>query len=1051
MCAIYMPPASSFLNMGDTSKYELEEAVLKYKECGHVMIIGDLNSRIGNCNECLEYNNEIDSPCGIHYYESLVNRYSKDQVTNYFGRKLLGLCRHNNMNILNGRVIGDLQGQYTSFQYNGSSVIDYCIVDHKLYEHILYFTVHDPSHVSDHAPISVCMNITCITSYVGNNIKYSQFPSSFNWCVESYTEALKLNKFREKVHTISNDNYETTAGGVDKLCSDLSTVLIDIAKCSLKKRRCDNNVHRAQSAKWYNKNVHVLKCDVLHTGKLLRQYPNDPYVRGKFILRKKCYKRACKSAKRNYMKLVAMELDKADVNNPKDFWRLLKKVKQTPNVDDGSELPTMENLIKTFGISDQVSDHNNSVDFACVRNYNNIKSTMSEASEKHLKGLDVLDNPISRTEVIKVIKKLQVGKAHGLDMITNEMLKTSANLIEEPLLKLFNMCLDAGVYPESWCNGHIVPVHKSGSKLDPSNYRPITISSCLGKVFSAILNSRISTFLDENKIISNVQIGFLKGHRTSDHLLVLKTLIDAYKGKRKHIYACFVDFAAAFDNVWHDGLINKLCKSGISCKIITLLQSMYSKIHSCIKRGNYVSDNFVCHKGTRQGCNLSPTLFKVYLNDLQDIFNTIDCDPVKAGQHSLGCLMYADDVLILSQSARGLQRSLDKLNVYCKKWRLSVNIRKTKTIIFNSNKTCHTFKLGEQLLQNASRVCYLGFMLTPSGSFKATQTYLYDKACKALMSLRTVLSRVPDLSVNAQFKLFDTMIKPILLYGSEIWGAYMYKFANNIGSLECMLRNVNVLIEKLHSKFCKLVLHVHRTASNYGVRCDLGRYPLFISIVCRVLKYYMNVSNRKDDSLVKGILQLNMSNKESWFSFIQYIIDILGFNINSFNKCNITTGNNSVSNKLIKLSQNIYLNELKSSSKLKLLASIKNNFRKEPYLKLITDASTRKVITQIRISCHKFAIETGRHHGLKVENRICKMCKASVGTEQHVLMECFHQDCSSKRNMYLSKIFNINKNLYSLSRSSLFQYIMLFSDISIIKESAEYFKEIVQLYTSYTN
>jgi hypothetical protein len=88
------------------------------------------------------------------------------------------------------------------------------------------------------------------------------------------------------------------------------------------------------------------------------------------------------------------------------------------------------------------------------------------------------------------------------------------------------------------------------------------------------------------------------------------------KYRRKHIYSCFIDFSSAFDNVWHSGLIYKLHKCGVSSKLIKLLNNMYSKLQSCVKQDNHVSANFPVDKGTRQGCNMSPTLFKLYLSDL---------------------------------------------------------------------------------------------------------------------------------------------------------------------------------------------------------------------------------------------------------------------------------------------------------------------------------------------------------------------------------------------------------------------------------------------------
>ena len=116
-------------------------------------------------------------------------------------------------------------------------------------------------------------------------------------------------------------------------------------------------------------------------------------------------------------------------------------------------------------------------------------------------------------------------------------------------MKLFNKILSSGVFPKIWSEGLITPIHKSGNKTDPGNYRGICISSCLGKFFTSILNARLNVFLEENSILNKYQICFRHGFRTSDHLLVLKTLIDSYKLRRKPMFACFVEFRKAYDSV----------------------------------------------------------------------------------------------------------------------------------------------------------------------------------------------------------------------------------------------------------------------------------------------------------------------------------------------------------------------------------------------------------------------------------------------------------------------------------------------------------------------
>ena len=153
-----------------------------------------------------------------------------------------------------------------------------------------------------------------------------------------------------------------------------------------------------------------------------------------------------------------------------------------------------------------------------------------------------LDNPISIEEIDKAIEKLKNKKAAGLDGIRNEMIKTSSRFIKYPLEKLLNLILQYGIFPRSWSNGIITALHKSGNKDDPSNYRGICISSCLGKVFCSILNTRLLNFSNNHKILHRSQIGFLPGHRAAEHILTDQHVTHSPRGK---LYTCFVGFKKA--------------------------------------------------------------------------------------------------------------------------------------------------------------------------------------------------------------------------------------------------------------------------------------------------------------------------------------------------------------------------------------------------------------------------------------------------------------------------------------------------------------------------
>ena len=167
----------------------------------------------------------------------------------------------------------------------------------------------------------------------------------------------------------------------------------------------------------------------------------------------------------------------------------------------------------------------------------------------------------------------------------------------------------------------LCPIFKSSDPSKPENYRGIAINSCIKKLFNSILNKRLDKYLEKHNIINPCQIGFTSKSRTSDHMFVLKTLIYKYNsGKGGKLFACFVDFKKAFDKVIHSGIKYKLLKYNISGHFYKILSDMYSKSQLCVKIGNYLTPNFNSSVGVGQGDALNPNLFKIFINDLPNIF-----------------------------------------------------------------------------------------------------------------------------------------------------------------------------------------------------------------------------------------------------------------------------------------------------------------------------------------------------------------------------------------------------------------------------------------------
>jgi hypothetical protein len=189
---------------------------------------------------------------------------------------------------------------------------------------------------------------------------------------------------------------------------------------------------------------------------------------------------------------------------------------------------------------------------------------------------------ISSKEISDGISKLKSGKASGFDGIPNEMLKTGSSIVQcfkSYLISFFHQI-------STLCNGlqHIYLQFLSQGMLVNLKITVAlpAINSCIAKLFNTVLNDRFDKFLEEHKIISRFQIGFAKKSRTTDHMFVLKSLIDKYINKKGgKLFACFVDFRRAFDTVIHEGIKYKLLKSGIGGNFYSIIKDMYSKNDMC--------------------------------------------------------------------------------------------------------------------------------------------------------------------------------------------------------------------------------------------------------------------------------------------------------------------------------------------------------------------------------------------------------------------------------------------------------------------------------------
>jgi len=214
-----------------------------------------------------------------------------------------------------------------------------------------------------------------------------------------------------------------------------------------------------------------------------------------------------KERKQNFANKLRSMNDK----NPKQYWSFLNKLKPKTKVNNTPTLQEFYNHFKEIN-TNTITD-----------NRFNDTNSQSTTNTSHR-----LDNLITNTEIEKCIQKLKNSKTPSpFDNILNEFIKSTKHILMPVYIKLFNCVLETGFIPQSWLNGIIIPIFKNkGDPKDPNNYRPITILSCLGKLFTSILNDRLTLFLNENNSLDENQAGFRKGYSCSDHIFALHSLIE---------------------------------------------------------------------------------------------------------------------------------------------------------------------------------------------------------------------------------------------------------------------------------------------------------------------------------------------------------------------------------------------------------------------------------------------------------------------------------------------------------------------------------------------
>lgn len=472
------------------------------------------------------------------------------------------------------------------------------------------------------------------------------------------------------------------------------------------------------------------------------------------------------------------ELEKAGTNS-KLVWECIKKVTYTAKQHEspsGLLQACSSQLASTNSANEFFVNIGKKLAEKVKRNSSSFPSNTSTLTNT-LNSFVLLDT--DEEEVYSIIMSLKNDSAAGWDRISNKILKEFKHILVPPLTYIYQKCLSDGIFPKCLKKSVVVPVHKSGSKDQITNYRPISILPSTSKILEKIINKRLVQYLEKHSILSKTQYGFRSKLSTADAVHQLTDYVVQELDKGNQTIGIFLDLAKAFDTVSIPILLHKLEALGIRGNQLKLFANYLDERTQCVKIGNVISSDLKNTSfGVPQGSVLGPTLFLVYINDLCDL--KLDGGKI---------ISYADDTALLfsAKSAEAVykyaQQGFNIVNTWLQHHLLTLNPDKTNYIKFSmrkSNLAPTNLKLYAHICKDpnddpcicpgiaiTNKVKYLGIIIDETLSFR----YHIEALCSRVRKLIFVFKKIRSIANSNLIKqVYVALCQSVLTYCITSWG-----------------------------------------------------------------------------------------------------------------------------------------------------------------------------------------------------------------------------------------------------------------------------------------
>ncbi|KAK3546381.1 hypothetical protein QTP70_026164, partial [Hemibagrus guttatus] len=500
--------------------------------------------------------------------------------------------------------------------------------------------------------------------------------------------------------------------------------------------------------------------------------------------------------------------------------------------------------------------------------------------EKRVEGVNSVEqkvDKIRKDEVRKALKRMKSGKAVGPDDIPVEVWKCLGEAAVEFLASLFNRVLESERMPEEWRRSVLVPIFKNkGDVQSCSNYRGIKLMSHTMKLWERVVEARLRKVVE----ICEQQYGFMPRKSTTDAIFALRILMEKYRDGQRELHCVFVDLEKAYDRVPREELWYCMRKSGVAEKYVRVVQDMYERSRTVVRCAVGQTEEFKVEVGLHQGSALSPFLFAIVMDQLSE----------EVRQESPWTMMFADDIVICSESREQVEENLERWRFALERRGMKVSGSKTEYTCVNEREGSGTVRLQGEEVKKVQEFKYLGSTVQSNGECGKEVKKRVQAGWNGWRKVSGVLCE-RKISVRIKGKVYRTVVRPAMLYGLEtvslrkrqeseleVAELKMLRFSLGVTRLD-RIRNeyirgtahVGRLGDKVREARLRWFGHVQRRESEY-----IGRRMLDMELPGRrqrgrPKRRYMDGIN--EDMKLVGARVEDTEDKDRWREMIRYAPD----------------------------------------------------------------------------------------------------------------------------------------------------------------------------------